>query len=176
MSLPICISELIQSSAAPLGFSGSRSVVPPVLSAVLLLVARSSCMVFVGCALGVDGMVRAELGAHRLRVFTVCRDSGRGGFAARSIDFVDSLAAASGSLLSFPSGVCPVGLVPSYSASRCFSGFGSGSWATLAWAVGLGVPCFIFLGVSGAPSGWDLADIGWGWWASTPGPCPLYLF
>jgi hypothetical protein len=187
MSLPLCVSELCASSVAPLGFSGSRSAVPPVLASVLCLVGTSSCPVFVGCAQGVDGSVRAELGAHRLQVFTVCRDSGRGGFAARSIEFVRALAASGGSLLSFPSGVCPTGLIPSCSASRCFSGFGSGSWATLSLAVGLGVPCFVFLGsfvaASGwglvsvlPPSGWGLVPLGLGWWASSPAPSQSCLF
>jgi len=188
MSLPLCVSALVQSSVAPLGFSGSRSAVPPVLSSVLCLLARSSCPVFVGCAGGVDGSVVAGLGrsgSARLRVFRVA-GAGRGLLAARSVAFVRALSAAGGSLLSFPSGACPAGLVPSSSPSRCFTGYGSGSWASLALAVGLGGPCSVFLGLAPTPSGrsvpvlpprgWGLASLGFGWWASGSAPVQSCLF
>lgn len=41
---------------------------------------------------------------------------------------------------------CPGGLVPSASPSRCWRGFGSGSWAAVAFAVGLGLPVVVFGG------------------------------
>jgi hypothetical protein len=55
-------------------------------------------------------------------------------------------------------------LVPSRSQSRCFGGFGSGTWSSVALAVGLGLPVVVFLcgvGREALPS----------WWAGTWVPC-----
>ena len=165
------------SSASSVGFSGSRSVVPPVLSGVLALVAGSSASVLVGCARGVDGAVRSGLPASRLYVFRASGfGSGRSAFARRSAAFVRALAAAGGVLFSFPSGACPGGLLPSASSSAVFCGSGSGSWASLGFALGLGVPCFVFLGSVPAPRGWGLVSLGGGWWRSSPAPVQLSLF
>jgi hypothetical protein len=73
-------------------------------------------------------------------------------------------------------------LVPSPSSSRCFSGLGSGSWATLALAVGLGVPCAVFLGSGSVPAGfsvpsvWCARSVGGGWWVCQPHAVQLSLF
>lgn len=161
------------SSASVLGFSGSRSVVPPVLGSVLSLAAGSSAPVFVGCARGVDAAVRSGLPASRVRVFRVS-GLGRGAFAARSAAFVSALASAGGVLFSFPSAGCPSGLVPA--ASRCFSGSGSGSWASLAFAVGLGVPAFVWLPAGVAPpAAWGFVSLGGGWWSLSPSIVQLSL-
>lgn len=163
------------SSASVLGFSGSRSVVAPVLGSVLSLAVGSSASVFVGCARGVDAAVRSGLPASRVRVFRVS-GLGRGAFAARSAAFVSALASAGGVLFSFPSAGCPSGLVPSVSASRCFSGSGSGSWASLAFAVGLGVPAFVWLPAGVAPpSAWGFVSLGGGWWSLSPSVVQLAL-
>lgn len=163
------------SSAAVLGFSGSRSVVPPVLGSVLLLAVGSSTPVFVGCARGVDAAVRSGLPASRVRVFRVS-GLGRGAFAARSAAFVSALASAGGVLFSFPSAGCPSGLVPAASASRCFSGSGSGSWASLAFAVGLGVPAFVWLPAGVVPpAAWGFVSLGGGWWSLSPSVVQLSL-
>ena len=164
--LPVCLVSAL-SSASALGFSGSRSFVSPSLAPVLAVVGGLSCPVSVGCAAGADGAVRAALsGSPRLSVFAVSAFAvggrvSRGSFAARSVAFVRSLALSGGVLLSFPGGPCPASLLPSPLSSRCFCGSGSGSWASLAFAVGLGVPCFVCLppGVA-APSGWGLAALG----------------
>ena len=67
-------------------------------------------------------------------------------------------------VVGFVSSVCPVHprsgkrLVPSRSSVRCFGGFGSGTWSTLAFAVALGLPVVVFAcGVShwaALPSHW----------------------
>lgn len=110
--------------------------------------------IYCGCSSGVDAVARS----FASRVFRVV-DYGRGrwAFACRSIAFVRFLAASPYPvLLGFPSSSCPVGLLPSSSSARCFSGFGSGSWASCAFAVGLGVPVVIFgLPFSALPV-WDL--------------------
>lgn len=156
------------SSFSVVGFSGSRSVVPSVLSSVCSAVASSGASVFVGCAGGVDGFVRSFFPSARVFSVASVGFSGRGAFARRSASFVSALASAGGCLVSFPSSPCPSGLLPSPSASRCFSGFGSGSWASLAFAVGSGVPCFVFLGSLPCPLGWGLSPLSSGWFCFSP--------
>jgi hypothetical protein len=178
MSLPSAVSELL-SSAPAVGFSGSRSVVPAACAEVVPAV---SSPVFVGCARGVDAAFRAAFPSAR--VFSAASfGSGRGSFAARSSALVRALHLSGGVLVSFPSpGSFPSGLVPSPSSSRCFSGLGSGSWATLALAVGLGVPCAVFLGSGSVPAGfsvpsvWCARSVGGGWWVCQPRAVQLSLF
>lgn len=171
--VPAAVSAALVSAPA-LGFSGSRSVVPPVLSSVLCVAARSSAPVLVGCARGVDRAVRSGLPASRLRVFAASAfGRGRGSFAARSSVFVSALAVAGGVLFSFPSLACPAGLLPS---SAPFRGSGSGSWASLALAVALGVPCFICLPAGVVPpASWGFVSLGGGWWSVSPAGSQLRL-
>jgi len=159
------------------GFSGSRSlsgVSRGALSVAASLVSPSAS-VLVGCAGGVDEFFRSQF--PRARVFSASAFGvGRSSFARRSVAVVSAVASAGGCWVSFPSSPCPVGLVPSASSSRCFSGSGSGSWASLAFALGSGVPCFICLpaGVS-VPAGWGLSSVGGGWFVSSPVPAQLSL-
>ena len=142
------------------GFSGSRSVVSPSASAVACLLRRFRPLSgVVGCASGVDEFFRSAFPSLRV-VSASSFGRGRGSFAARSVAVVGSVASAGGLWVSFPSSACPSGLVPSGVSSRCFCGLGSGSWASVAFACGLGVPCLLFLpaGVP-FPVAWSL--FGW---------------
>lgn len=171
--VPASLSSLLTGSGL-VGFSGSRSVVPSVLSSVLCLRARSGGSSLVGCAAGVDSSVRAGLSG--VSVFSASSFGvGRGSFAARSVAFVRALSSGGGVLVSFPSSPCPYGLRPSASSSRAFSGFGSGSWASLAFAVGSGVPCWIFAPF-GVPSGWGFESCGGGWFSFAPAAVQSSLF
>lgn len=170
----------VLAAASCVGFSGSRSVpCAASASAVRRAVAAvgAGVPVSVGCAGGVDALVRSL--CPDARVFSVASVgfSGRGAFAARSAACVRSVAVAGGVWCSFPGGACPAGLFPSASAARCFSGFGSGSWASLALAIGLGVPCLLFLppGVS-APAGWGFVAGGGGWFFCPAPATQLSLF
>ena len=160
------------SSAPVVGFSGSRSLVPPVaLVAAVAGLVPATAVVAVGCAGGVDEAFRSVFGA-RASVFRASTfGSGTGAFAARSVACVRSCVG--GVWLSFPAGPCPAGLVPSASSSACFRGFGSGSWASLAFAVGLGVSSFCWLPPGVAAPSW-LVPVGGGWFA--PAAVPLSLF
>lgn len=161
------------------GFSGSRS-----LSGVSLAALRAACgavpapaSVFVGCASGVDAAVRSAFPSAV--VFSVASGSfgsGRGAFAARSVAVVRAVAAAGGLWVSFPSSSCPAGLLPSASSSRCFCGAGSGSWASLAFAVGLGVPAVVFC-PAGVPSGWGFSPVSGapGWFSFVPVAAPVVV-
>jgi len=152
------------------GFSGSRSL-PPASVAALRSVASlvsPTASVSVGCARGADSLARGLFPSAR--VFSVSSGrfgSGRGAFAARSIACVRSVVG--GLWVAFPSSPCPAGLLPSPSSSRCFCGLGSGSWASLAFAIGSGVPSLVFLPASvPCPVGWGLVPLGGGWWLSRP--------
>ena len=147
-------------SAPVVGFSGSRSEAPPssLVSAMAALV-PSSASVSVGCAGGVDAAFRSVFPAAS--VFGVSAfGSGRGAFAARSVACVRSCVG--GVWLSFPASPCPARVVPSALSSACFCGAGSGSWASLAFAVGLGVSAFCWLPAGVVAPAW-LVSLGGGW-------------
>lgn len=160
------------------GFSGSRSSVPAGCSVAAAAV-PAGASVFVGCASGVDSFFRGAFpGAS---VFAASSFGvGRGSFARRSVAVVDAVGAAGGLWVAFPSSACPAGLLPSASSSRCFSGSGSGSWASLAFALGSGVPCLVWLGSLPCPVGWGLSSVpgcpGWvGCAVVCCAPVPLQL-
>ena len=133
------------------GFSGSRSVIPSSLRIVTAFVPRTA-PVFVGCASGVDAYVRQVFPSARVfRVSDFRASSYVGSLALRSAACVSAVAASGALFCSFPSAACPSGVFPSAVAHRCFAGSGSGSWASLAFAVGSGCSCLLFL-PSGIPA------------------------
>ena len=145
----VSISSLVFSFPA-LGFSGSRhssSSASASAAAFLLSVASFSGSVGVGCASGVDSLVRSAFGSalvFSVSSFLVGGRVSRASFALRSSALVSWCASSSGLLVVFPSSACPAGVVPSAS----FRGFGSGSWGSAALAVGLGVPVLLFVPAS----------------------------
>lgn len=153
------------SSASVVGFSGSRSSLPPfAVQSLVFSAVPSSCAVSVGCARGLDALVRSAFpSASVFRASSF--GSGSWAFAQRSVALVSSLSSARFSVfVSFPAVACPAGLFPSPVSRSCFCGLGSGSWASLAFAVGLGLPCFLWL-PSGVlpPAGWGFVSLGGGW-------------
>lgn len=88
--------------------------------------------------------------------------------ASRSAALVSAVAASGpgAGLVGFVSSPCPESLVPSRFRSACFSGSGSGSWASLAYAAGLGLPVVVFP-VGLAPS--DCLPSSWGSWLALSG-------
>ena len=159
------------------GFSGSRSgVSASVLSSVVGLVPSSS-QVFIGCARGVDAFFRAAFpSAEVFRASSFGR--GRGSFAARSVAVVRAVSERGGLWVSFPASPCPAGLLPSASSSKAFCGTKSGTWGSLALALGLGVPCLVF-SPAGVPAGWGLSAVpdcpGWFGCAVALGSAPVQL-
>ena len=153
-----------------IGFSGSRKPSPASLSAFHWLAGQvpSIALVVVGCAPGIDQAAR--LAFPSAQVFHASSfGSGRGSFAARSIACVRSVVASGGLWASFPAAPCPGGLLPSAKSSKCFYGSGSGTWASLAFAAGSGLPCLVYLpsGLS-APGGWGLQLLAQGWFQHQP--------
>lgn len=129
------------------GFSGSRLSGSPAAvacRAFLPSLASFSGSLGVGCASGVDSLVRSAFPSalvFSVSSFLVGGRVSRASFALRSAALVRWVAASSGLLVVFPSTVCPSGVAPSAS----FRGFGSGSWGSAALAVGLGVPVLLFV-------------------------------
>jgi hypothetical protein len=153
--------DIIQSHTQ-IGFSGSRHSIDPIAGELAAAAVSPAAEVVVGCAAGVDAFFRSRFPAAR--VLRVDSSLGRAGFARRSIACVEAVS--SGLWVSFPGGACPSGLFPSASSGRCFSGSGSGSWASLALAIGRGGSALVYLGAVPAPGGWGLVRVpdSMGWW------------
>lgn len=146
------------------GFSGSRDPdwdsSAAVLEASKYIDHRSH--VVVGCAKGIDDLVRHIANIYPEVFYASSFGAGKSSFARRSVAVVDRVRSLNGLWLSFPSGICPPQLSPSSSSSRCFSGSGSGTWASLAYAAGLGLPCLVF--ANSVPGwGFEMCDEP-GWW------------
>ena len=155
------------SGAPVVGFSGSRvSSGGPLCSAALVACGAvpPGVPVSVGCASGVDAVVRGAFGSRAV-VFSVSSGrwgSGRGAFARRSAALVSSLLPG-GVLVVLPLGPCPGVVSPSPVASRCWCGGGSGSWASAAFALGLGLRVALWA-PAGVPWFVSAACLGGGWW------------
>lgn len=138
--------------SALVGFCGSRSLpsaFSPLVASCVSAVVSAGRGVAVGCASGADrfALSAARSSGAAVSLFSASSfGSGRASFARRSAALVSAVSA-SGSgcgLVAFVSSPCPSALAPSSAVSRCFAGFGSGSWASVAFAVGRGVPVVVF--------------------------------
>ena len=127
--------------------------------------------VCVGCAAGLDEQVRRWVGDNAgLKVFWASEYPGINyaqKLANRSAGLVQFIHANNGCLIAFPMKACPDGIVP---CQTWRSAKGSGTWGTIALAVGLGLPTMLWL-----PDGIDAPD--WrdrlerkssNWWLSLP--------
>lgn len=130
-------------------FSGSRHSLPSSqgwVAAYSIAAGLPSSRVAVGCARGIDAAVRQA--APGCQVFQAAGSQGWQ-LAARSSALVR--AASGGGLVAFPSGFCPAGV----RVSRSFSGSGSGTWGSVAFAIGQGVPVIMFASVApGSVQAW----------------------
>ena len=135
-------------------FSGSRSLASPAsvsCRSFLPVVAGFSASVGVGCASGVDSLVRSAFplaSVFSVSSFLVGGRVCRASFARRSSALVSWCASSGGLLVAFPLGACP----PSVAPSTSFSGCGSGSWGSVALAVGLGCSVLVVLPVGSSSS------------------------
>jgi hypothetical protein len=160
--------------APAVGFSGSRAPALASVMAARAAVAVATRPILVGDQRGIDVVVRsARAGAQIFHAAS----SAPGHLAARSIAVVRACAALGGAWAAFPAHTCPAGLRPSSSPSACFSGRGSGTYASLAYAIGLSVTAIVFLpaGVQPPPL-FGLASAGAGWWVAQPAARQLTLF
>jgi hypothetical protein len=166
------------SSLVTIGFSGSRSLSGAGLAALTSLfpLVPAGCHVVVGCAEGADLAVRRAFDGGRLCLFSVASGrfgSGRSAFARRSVAIVESLPVG-GLLVVVPSGAAPAGVVP----SRSFHGCGSGSWGSLAFALGTGRRVLLWLPVGSIPPAWS--SVSWSsvgsWWLGVSSSSQLSIF
>jgi hypothetical protein len=174
-------------------FSGSRvgsSSASVSCRAFLPVLGGLSASVGVGCASGVDSVVRSAFPSacvFRVSSFLVGGRVSRASFALRSSALVSWCASRGGLLVAFPLGACPVGVA----VSASFRGCGSGSWGSVALALGLGCSVLVvlpaavclvgaafpapaavaarFAFVGAAPCGGSL-------WLASPAPVQLALF
>ncbi len=141
----------------------------------IAVVIPASTPVVVGDAAGIDQRARQLVPSARV-FFASDYGNERRSFAARSIACVQACASAGGVWCSFPRGPAPASLRPS-SGSACFAGYGSGTWASLAFALGLGLGVVVFLPSDvAAPAGWPLSPAGGGWFVAQPPTQQLTLF
>lgn len=149
------------------GFSGSRRLHRDFswqfhVSRVVRAVMAGGGQVVVGCAAGLDAMVRQE--CPQAVVFRAANRSAAA-LVNRSTAMVRHLAAQQDAVLAiWPARACPAGLRPSQNPSRCFCGSGSGTWASAALAAGLGCQVVVF--GSAAPDWWGAWSAGSGLWSS----------
>ena len=166
---------------ALVGFCGSRSLSSSfagLVGSVVRSVLAFGRSVAVGCAAGGDLLVRSA--APGARVFRVSSFAGGGGppraaFVRRSVALVRAVAAsgAGAGFVGFVAVGCPRSVAPSASPSRCFCGGGSGSWASLALAAGLGVPVVVFRCGSVSVPGFPACPLGLSlpsWWGGSWAP------
>lgn len=161
LGVPASLALFPSAAVAVVGFSGSRRLPPPfapVVSGVVASVLAGGRSIAVGCAAGADAVVRSA--APSAVVFSASAfGAGRAAFARRSVALVRAVSAGGpgSGLVVFPAAPCPPGLVASARSSACFCGLGSGSWASAAFAAGLGLPVVVFpCGFSALPP--------WGVW------------
>ena len=186
-AVSVLASSSVFAGLVSVGFSGSRS--PSAAAAAALSALLGSVpvgvRVSVGCALGVDGACRSFFDSSpSLLVFSVASGrfgSGRSAFARRSSRCVLSVAAGSrGLLVCLPSSaVPPAGVAP----SRSFSGRGSGSWGSAAFALGRGRRVLLWLPAGVRPPAWS--SVCWSsagafgsagcWWLGVAVPVPAQL-
>jgi hypothetical protein len=166
--LPATVSSIL-ASAAIVGFSGSRTPTPVSLAAVQLVAAvlAPAMPVIVGDARGIDQHAAGLLPQARVFRASAYRSphSARSAYAMRSIACVQ--ACAGGVWCSFPARPCPAGLRPSSSSATCFNGSGSGTWASLAFAIGSGCTPIVFLPAGIVPpAAFGLVNASHGWYVA----------
>ena len=169
-------------------FSGSRVVGSSAslsCSSFLPVLGGFSGSVGVGCASGVDFLVRSAFpsaSVFSVSSFLVGGRVARSSFALRSSALVSWCSSRGGLLVAFPLGACPVGV----SVSSSFRGCGSGSWGSVALAVGLGCSVLV-VAPCGVGSAWfgslasrfrcvGSAPCGGSVWLASPVPVQLSLF
>jgi len=142
-------------SFAHIGFSGSRhsgSVAVQSCQSFLPLVSSFSGSVSVGCARGVDQSLRAAFPSacvFSVQQFAVSGRVTRASFALRSAAMVQHIVSHQGLLVAFPLGACPSGVA----VSSSFRGCGSGTWGSVALALGLGGSVLV-VSPSGVGASW----------------------
>lgn len=170
------LSEIV-ADAEVLGFSGTRDKKQmPIEAMDLVCEYVYAKQIIVGCQRGVDEFFRDRF--PDAKIFAVSSGDfgvGKSAFARRSTACVREVAAAGnlGLWISFPSSDFPLELSPSRSWSSGKTS--SGTWKSLALAVGLGVPSLVYTGSLRSPD-WGLVEVAPGWFYFQPQPQQMSLF
>lgn len=132
--------ESIINQYSVFAFSGSRNC-PDCAEAVTAFVpfVPKGSGVLVGDCSGVDRCVRTAF--RQANVFWAAYYGGI--LPRRSAAVVEACVEANGLFCAFPSGKCPQSVTPSPSVRACFKGGGSGTWASLALAIGQRCACLV---------------------------------
>ena len=147
-----------------LGISGPRRYDPNDKHEAVIRWLIENCLeqiIVTGCAKGADAIAReSRNGAtvHDVADYKQPDIPYVAALAKRSIGCINDVKANAGIWCAFPNTPCPPKVRPK--PSWC-SGGGSGTWASLAYAVGHGLPCLVWAGNTEMPE-W-LHEVGWGW-------------
>lgn len=161
-------------TARAVGISGSTTPSAASLRALAALAALvpAHAAVMVGDARGIDSAAAALL--PRALIFRVGQHGSalapfRAQLATRSIACVQATQRARGVWCAFPGRPAPPTLAPSHRPAKCFAGHGSGTWSSLALALGVGLPCIVYTPAEAAPpAAWQLQPLGNGWYFAPP--------
>lgn len=137
-----------------IGFTGSRRGFPSpfLVSAVARSVFHAGHSVAVGCADGVDALVRKACpSAHVFSVASPFAGSGGSSLAVALARRSQSMVQSCSVLVGFASVPCPAVVNP----DSHFCGGGSGTWASLAYAVSQGLQIFVFCGEGVSLPAWS---------------------
>lgn len=142
--LPELLEAQLSYAEAKLAFSGYRSldtIDRDMLQAVIAAV-HPRAGVAVGDSSGVDYEIKQAFPGSRFFQRTANTPAA---YAARSIRLARFVAAQNYQLIAFPGAACPPRVWPTVHPSHAFNGSGSGTWATVALAVGLGAHVWVCL-------------------------------
>ncbi|MFM7560736.1 hypothetical protein [Cylindrospermopsis raciborskii] len=166
--------DIIVNSSKVIGFSGSRQPKAQEIKALLYIIQKvpKNAQICVGCAHGIDNLV-----INHFPHATVFKASDyqlhiKAALASRSTACVKAVPSSPhGLVIGIPSGSCP----PEVKPSRSFSGYGSGSWGTIAISIGLEKRVCLF---SPHPPKWVGQEIEENWWYYEPPlqPTQISLF
>lgn len=123
-----------------------------------------------GCQKGIDAIVKlwCDLRKIKIKVFDVASGKygeGKGAYARRTIDCIESTKEANGLWVAYTGRECPSKVKPSNKTNKCFNGGGSGTWAGAAYAMGLGMEVLIYIPEKvSPPEEWNLEPIGDLWY------------
>ena len=136
-----------------IGFSGSRSVLPPPAQQVAIKTKFQTQKIIVGDCTGTDELIQKIFKNSNLQI--IKRNfEGKGSFAERSIRFLQILKNSENpALFAYPGRNLRFrnnwkNLKPTPKPAEAFAGYGSGTWATIALAIGWHIPTFVFLDYS----------------------------